>query len=169
MHRLPTPVMSATLVRAAPDVDPKSPEYFAPYFKIDVDRDPARSLEARIAVIATPEHARRPSHCTSCGARGHNSRSRKVPRESGGTVKDESVARCLFIVFVTLVVVVSLFLWWLVLAQPMTFMWAVLGSWVLAGAVWLVWRAGLRLDRRREARELQNRIPKAVARERNGK
>lgn len=72
---LPTPRMSATLIRAAEHVTIASAEYFAPYFHIDVDPGPDPRARRR----RSQQGPRRACHCTSCGQPGHNSRSPKCP------------------------------------------------------------------------------------------
>lgn len=73
---LPIPVMSAELIRPPEHAGKRHPDYFVPYFQIDLDRDPERSRAIRETPHSNP---RRGHHCTTCGKPGHNSRSSKCP------------------------------------------------------------------------------------------
>jgi len=79
MSSLPIPVMSATLMRAPGPIEPdvEAPGYFAPYFEITLDRDPRRTWRVRRRGSPQKPGARRGCHCTTCGAAGHNSRSKE--------------------------------------------------------------------------------------------
>lgn len=79
-------------------------------------------------------------------------------------ISDERLSSCLMIVGGTVLVSTALFLWWLVLTNPVAYLWCVLGACGVAlVACFMLWTR----DRRRKARKAATPvIPRAVARER---